>query len=164
MNTKTYALLFNLHNNISNVYLFLKNDREAAKHFKMALEIRKEYGIFETHDTLQQLMNLTNMLILTKDFELSNQSLSLYESLVLAHEYENCFDYAICQMGKGIIALAQNDLQNAELCLLESEQKITAFMGTDSNYSKPCYRYLRNLYSRWHKREKELEYRVYKRK
>lgn len=159
MDFKTAALLSNLHNNVSNVYLFLKNGKEAAEHLKMALEIRREYGIFETHDTLQQLMNLTNMLIMAKDYDLANQALSLYESLVMEHEGDNSFDYAICQMGKGIMALAQNDPQKAELCLLESEQKITAIMGTDSDYSKTCFRYLHNLYSRWHKREKALEYR-----
>ncbi|MFV0329666.1 MAG: hypothetical protein ACK5KL_07575, partial [Dysgonomonas sp.] len=159
MDRKTAALLSNLHNNISNVYLFLKNGKDAAEHLKMALEIRREYGIFETHDTLQQLMNLTNMLILAKDYDLANQALSLYESLVLEHEGDNSFDYAICQMGKGIIALSQNNPEKAELCLLEAEQKISAVMGADSDYCKTCYRYLHNLYSRWHKREKELEYK-----
>jgi hypothetical protein len=104
-------------------------------------------------------MNLTNMLILRKDYDLANQALSLYESLVLEHEDDNSFDYAICQMGKGIIALSQNNPEKAELCLLEAEQKISAVMGTDSDYSKTCYRYLHNLYSRWHKKEKTLEYR-----
>ncbi len=159
MDRKTAALLSNMHNNISNVYLFLKNGKEAAEHLKMALEIRRDYGIFETHDTLQQLMNLTNMLILAKDYDLANQALSLYESLVLEHEGENSFDYAICQMGKGIIALSQNNPEKAELCLLEAEQKITTVMGNDSDYSKTCYRYLHNLYNRWHKREQALEYR-----
>ncbi|MBE5992394.1 MAG: tetratricopeptide repeat protein [Paenibacillaceae bacterium] len=94
MDTKTAALLSNLHNNISNVYLFLKNGKEAAEHLKIALEIRREYGIFESHDTLQQLMNLTNMLILSKDYDLANLALSLYESLVIEHEGDNSFDYA----------------------------------------------------------------------
>lgn len=159
MDIKTAALLSNLHNNISNVYLFLKNGKEAAEYLKIALEIRSKYGIFESHDTLQQLMNLTNMLILAKDYDLANQALSLYESLVIEHEGDNSFDYAICQMGKGIIALSQNNPEKAELRLLEAEQKITSIMGTDNDYSKTCYRYLHNLYSRWHKREKALEYR-----
>ena len=104
-------------------------------------------------------MNLTNMLILAKDFELANQALSLYASLVLEHEGENSFDYAIGQMGKGIIALSQNNPEKAELYLLEAEQKICTIMGTDSDYCKTCYRYLHNLYSQWHKKEKALEYR-----
>lgn len=74
MDIKTAALLSNLHNNISNVYLFLKNGNETAEHLRKALEIRKEYGIFETHGTLQQFMNLTNMLILAKDYDLANQA------------------------------------------------------------------------------------------
>lgn len=158
MDRKVAALLSNLHNNISNVYLFLKNGKEATEHLKMALEIRREYGIFESHDTLQQLMNLTNMLILAKNYDLADQALSLYESLVLEHEGDNSFDYAICQMGKGIIALSQNNPEKAELCLLEAELKISAVMGTDSDYSKTCYRYLHNLYSRRHKWEKALAY------
>lgn len=55
--------------------------------------------------------------------------------------------------------LSQNNPEKAELCLLEAEQKITSITGTDNDYSKTCYRYLHNLYSRWHKKEKALEYR-----
>lgn len=159
VDSKTASLISNLHNNISNVYLFLKNGKEASEHLKIALEIRKEYGIFESHDTLQQLMNLTNMLILAKEFVQASEALSFYEMLVLEHEGDNTFDYAICQLGKGIIALSQNNPEKAELCLLEAEQKITIIMGTDNDYTKTCYRYLHNLYSRWHKKEKSLEYR-----
>lgn len=159
VNSKTASLISNLHNNISNVYLFLKNGKEASEHLKIALEIRKDYGIFESHDTLQQLMNLTNMLIGAKEFVQASEVLSFYEMLVLEHEGDNTFDYAICQLGKGIIALSQNNPEKAELCLLEAEQKITIIIGTDNDYTKTCYRYLHNLYSRWHKNEKALEYR-----
>ena len=95
VDSKTASLISNLHNNISNVYLFLQNGKEASEHLKIALEIRKEYGIFESHDTLQQLMNLTNMLILAKEFVQAREVLSFYETLVLEHEGNNSFDYAI---------------------------------------------------------------------
>ena len=104
-------------------------------------------------------MNLTNMLIGAKEFVQASEVLSFYETLVLEHEGNNSFDYAICQLEKGILALSQNDPEKAELCLLEAEQKITIIMGTDNDYTKTCYRYLHNLYSRWHKKEKSLEYR-----
>jgi hypothetical protein len=78
---------------------------------------------------------------------------------VLEHEDNNSFDYAICQLEKGILALSQNDPVHAELFLLEAEQRIVSIMGTDNDYSKTCYRYLHNLYSRWHKQDKALEYR-----
>lgn len=159
VDSKTASLISNLHNNISNVYLFLKNGKEALEHLKIALELRKEYGIYESHDTLQQLMNLTNMLIMAKEFIQANEVLSFYETLVLEHEGNNSFDYAICQLEKGILALSQNDPEKAEVCLLEAEQKITIIMGTDNDYTNTCYRYLHNLYSRWHKKEKSLEYR-----
>ena len=98
-------------------------------------------------------------MILAKDFVQASEVLSFYEALVLEHEGDNSFDYAICQLEKGILKLSQNDPIQAELHLLEAEQRIVSIMGTDSDYSKTCYRYLHNLYSRWHKREKALEYR-----
>lgn len=85
--------------------------------------------------------------------------LCFYETLVLEHEGNNSFDYAICQLEKGILVLSQNNPIHAELHQLEAEQRIVSIMGTDSDYSKTCYRYLHNLYSRWHKKEKALEYR-----
>lgn len=159
VDSKTASLISNLHNNISNVYLFLKNGKESSEHLKIALEIRKDYGIFESHDTLQQLMNLTNMLIMAKEFVQASEVLSFYETLVLEHEGNNSFDYAICQLAKGILALSQNDPIHAELYLLEAEQRIVSIMGTDSDYSKTTYRYLHSLYTRWHKQDKALEYR-----
>ncbi len=68
------------------LFVIRKDYGNAFKKRLKALEIRLEYGIFEPNDTLQLLMNLTSMLILSKDYELANQALSFYESLVLEHE------------------------------------------------------------------------------
>lgn len=59
---RTANLLSNLYNNLSNTYLLMKKTKEAAEMLHTALTIRQEYahlGLAESHDMLQQLMNLT---------------------------------------------------------------------------------------------------------
>lgn len=71
---QTASLLSNLYNNLSNVYLLMKKPKEAADALRTALAIRKEYahlGLSESHDMLQQMMNLTNMLILSKNSDMA---------------------------------------------------------------------------------------------
>ena len=95
---RTANLLSNLYNNLSNTYLLMKKPKEAAKMLHTALTIRQEYahlGLAESHDMLQQLMNLTNMLILSKNAEMAKQVLSAYESLVLEHEGTQTLDNGI---------------------------------------------------------------------
>lgn len=156
---RTVNQLSNLYNNISNIYLLLKNGKKATEAMKQAFAIRKEFKQYETHDTLQQMVNFTNFLILSKEYEQADQLLLFLENIVLETEGVDSFDYAICQLGKGILALHQNEPVHAEICLLDAEQRIVTYMGNDSAYSKTAYRYLHNLYKRWHKNEKALEYR-----
>ena len=62
---RTANLLSNLYNNLSNTYLLMKRGNEAAKTLRTALDVRMEYahlGLTESHDSLQQMMNLINML------------------------------------------------------------------------------------------------------
>ena len=62
MNQKRYInLLSNLYNTLSNVYLALKKADKATEALHKAFEIRISYadtGIIETHDMLQQMLNL----------------------------------------------------------------------------------------------------------
>lgn len=98
---RTANLLSNLYNNLSNTYLVIKKTKEAAEMLHTALTIRQKYahlGLTESHDMLQQLMNLTNMLVLSKNAEMAKQVLSAYESLVLEHEGTQTLDNGICQM------------------------------------------------------------------
>lgn len=63
---RTASLLSNLYNNLSNVYLMMKKPRETAESLKTAINIRHEYahlGLIESHDMLQQMLNLSNMLV-----------------------------------------------------------------------------------------------------
>ncbi|MBQ2936120.1 MAG: ATP-binding protein, partial [Lachnospiraceae bacterium] len=69
---RTANLLSNLYNNLSNTYLLMKRGNEAAKALRTAFDIRMEYahlGLTESHDSLQQMMNLINMLLLAKNVD-----------------------------------------------------------------------------------------------
>lgn len=159
---RTANLLSNLYNNLSNTYLLMKKTKEAAEMLHTALTVRQEYshlGLTKSHDMLQQLMNLTNILILSKNTDMAKQTLSAYESLVLEHEGTQTLDNGICQMMRGAIALSEGSAKEAELHLLSAENIIIGVMGTDNDYAKTVYLYLNNLYRRWQKPEQALAYK-----
>lgn len=159
---RTANLLSNLYNNLSNTYLLMKKTKEAAEMLYTALTIRQEYahlGLAESHDMLQQLLNLTNMLVLSKNTDMAKQVLSTYENLVLEHEGTQTLDNGVCQMMYGAIALSEGNAKEAELHLLSAENIISEVMGTDNDYVKTVYLYLNNLYSRWQKPEQALAYK-----
>ena len=159
---RTVSLLSNLYNNLSNIYVLMKKPSEAATALAKALSIRSQHnelGLMESHDLLQQLINLTNILILAKDYDMAAQVLTLYENTVLEHEGSQTFDYGICQFMNGVLALSEGIHAKAETYLLSAETIITDVMGTDNEYTKSVYKYLYNLYARWHKPELAGEYR-----
>ena len=128
----------------------------------IALTIRQEYahlGLVESHDMLQQLINLTNMLILSKNTDMAKQVLSTYENLVLEHEGTQTLDNGVCQMMYGAIALSEGNAKESELHLLSAENIISEVMGVDNDYAKTVYLYLNNLYARWQKPEQALAYK-----
>ena len=155
---------------------------KATETLHKAFEIRISYadtGIIETHDTLQQVLNLVNMLILADDLELAQLVLNQYDTLVTANESNNTLDYGCCRLAAGIIALNESKPVEAEKNLLAAESIIGAAMDTsdsdsvssdtavssydnyasENDYLKSVYGYLNNLYARWHKPEKALEYK-----
>jgi len=159
---RTANLLSNLYNNLSNTYLLMKKTKEVAEMLHTALTIRQEYvhlGLAESHDMLQQLLNLTNMLILSKNTDIAKQVLASYENLVLEHEGTQTLDNGVCQMMYGAIALSEGNAKEAELHLLSAENIISEVMGTNNDYAKTVYLYLNNLYSRWQKPEQALAYK-----
>ncbi|MDE5696500.1 MAG: ATP-binding protein [Lachnospiraceae bacterium] len=159
---RTANLLSNLYNNLSNTYLLMKKTKEAAEMLHTALTIRQEYthlGLAESHDMLQQLLNLTNMLILSKNTDMAKQVLSTYENLVLENEGTQTLDNGVCQIMYGAIALSEGNAKETELHLLSAENIISEVMGTDNDYAKTVYLYLNNLYSRWQKPEQALAYK-----
>ena len=159
---RTANLLSNLYNNLSNTYLLMKRGNEAANALRTAFDIRMEYahlGLTESHDTLQQMMNLINILLLAKDVDNAKIVLEQYESLVLEHLSDTSLDYGICKLSKGIIDMMEGTPESAEVNLLAAESIIGNAVGTDNDYMKTTYRYLNNLYLRWKKPEKAIEYR-----
>ena len=159
---RTANLLSNLYNNLSNIYLLMKRGNEAANALRTAFDIRMEYahlGLTESHDTLQQMMNLINILLLAKDMDNAKIVLEQYESLVQEHLLDTSLDYGICKLSKGIINMMEGTPESAEVNLLAAESIIGNAVGTDNDYMKTTYRYLNNLYARWKKPEKAIEYR-----
>ena len=159
---RTANLLSNLYNNLSNTYLLMKRGNEAAKALRTAFDIRMEYahlGLTESHDSLQQMMNLINMLLLAKDVNNAKIVLEQYETLVLEHLSDSSLDYGICKLSRGIIDMMEGKPEPAEMNLLGAESIIGTAMGTDNDYMRTTYRYLNNLYARWKKPEKAIEYR-----
>ncbi len=55
--------------------------------------------------------------------------------------------------------MMEGKLESSEINLLSAENIIENAIGTDNDYMKTTYRYLNNLYARWKKQEKALEYR-----
>ena len=159
---RTASLLSNLYNNLSNTYLLMKHGNEAAKALHTAFDIRMEYArlrLAESHDFLQQMMNLINMLLLAKDVDNAKIVLEQYETLVLKHLSDTSLDYGICKLSRGIIDMMEGKPEPAEINQLRSESIIGNAVGTDNDYMKTTYRYLNNLYARWKKPEKAIEYR-----
>ena len=158
---RTTNLLSNLYNNLSNTYLLMKQGNEAAKALRTAFNIRIEYahlGLTESHDSLQQMMNLINMLLLAKDVDNAKIVLEQYETLVLEHLSDTSLDYGICKLSQGIIDMMERKPEAAEINLLGAESIIGNAVGTDNDYMRTTYRYLNNLYARWKKPEKAIEY------
>ena len=159
---RTANLLSNLYNNLSNTYILMKHGNEAEKALHTAFDIRMEYahlGLTESHDSLQQMMNLINMLLLAKDVDNAKIVLEQYETLVLKHLSDTSLDYGICKLSRGIIDMMEGKPKPAEMNLLGAESIIGNAMGIDNDYMKTTYRYLNNLYARWKKPEKAIEYR-----
>lgn len=160
--TRTANLLSNLYNNLSNTYLLMKRENEAAKALRTAFDIRMEYahlGLTKSHDSLQQMMNLINILLLAKDVDNAKIVLEQYETLVLDHLSDTSLDYGTCKLSRGIIDMMEGTPESAEVNLLAAESIIGNAVGTDNDYMKTTYRYLNNLYARWKNPEKVIEYR-----
>lgn len=162
MDVCVITLHSNLYNNLSNTYLYLKKTKEAAEALKKAFEIRKKYehlGLMESHDTLQQMANLANMLIIGNELSQARELLSLYDALISEYESKECLDYGFCQTMFGILCYREGKATEAERHLLSAEMIIADVMGTDNDYMKTVYRYLYSLYTRWKKPELAQKYK-----
>ena len=78
---------------------------------------------------------------------------------MLEHLSDTSLDYGICKLSRGIIDMMEEKPEPAEINLLGAESIIGNAVGMDNDYMKTTYRYLNNLYARWMKPEKAIEYR-----
>ena len=135
-------LLSNPYSNIANTYLYMGKPETAADYIKKALEIRKMYshlGLMESHDMLEQMMNLVELYIQNKDIRRAEELLSFYERIITDYIGTNTFDYARCQLKYGRIAMIKKQFPAAEKCLTTAEELITSIMGADSEYMMEVY-------------------------
>lgn len=131
--------------------VLLENKKKTYAQYRMIEDI--------FFDCLQQMMNLINMLLLAKDVDNAKIVLEQYETLVLEHLSDTSLDYGICKLSQGIIDMMERKPEAAEINLLGAESIIGNAVGTDNDYMRTTYRYLNNLYARWKKPEKAIEYR-----
>lgn len=104
-------------------------------------------------------MNLINMLLLAKDVNNAKIVLEQYEALILENLSDTSLDYGICKLSRGVIDMMEGKPEPAEINLLGAENIIGNAIGMDNDYMKTTYLYLNNLYARWMKPEKAIEYR-----
>lgn len=154
---RTALLLSNLHSNLAQTYLLLNKPKECEQELRTALDIRMEYNHYEemrNHDLLQQLLIYITLLIDKKEFDHATSVLSRYETIVTEAEGTSTVDYGMIQFCHGLIHLGQLKPALAEDALLKAKVIFENLLGTENAYTKSCYRYLHNLYSRWKGHEK----------
>ena len=155
-------LLSNLYNNLSNTYLALHKEKEAAASLEKAFLIRMDHaelGLTETHDLLQQMMNLTNLLIRENHIDKAEKLLSAYETIVTEKIGTKSQDFGICQLTHGIISLNLSKPSEAEHYLLDAEQIFLKTAPQGNDYLKNTYQYLYFLYQRCGKEKLATQYK-----
>ncbi len=160
---QSISLLSNIYNNTANIYLVTNKPREAAEYLKKAMLLRKDYaylGLMDNHDMLQQLNNLTSLLVQLKDYQTALLLHNYYENLVAKNEGMDCLDYGICQFQKGCLLLNIGDFKNGEISLLSAEHILTDKLDKDNDYVRSTYSYLNRLYAGTGNRDKALAYKA----
>ena len=113
----------------------------------------------ESHDTIQQIGNLANMLIIGNELAQARELLNLYESLITEYENDECLDYGFCQTMFGILCYREGKAAESERHLLSAETIIADVIGSDNDYMKTVYRYLYSLYTQCRKPELAQKYK-----
>lgn len=110
-------------------------------------------------------ISLAHGLDVKKPQNVINSLISIAEHVIVdSPEYfllflQDMFPYLEKYLMTGVLALSEGIPAKAETCLLSAESIITDVMGTDNEYAKSVYKYLYNLYARYHKTELADSYR-----
>ena len=146
---RTVNLLSNLYNNISNTYSALHKQEDSAAALEKAFLIRMQHpelDLAETHDLLQQMMNLINLLITEHRFVDSERVLTSYENIVIEKIGTGSTEYGICQLTHGIVALGQGKASEAERFFLDAEVILRKNTPQGNGYLMSARQYLYTLY------------------
>lgn len=107
---------------------------------KRAFLLWKEYASLSTvaqHDTLQQTVNLANMMIQAGEYRNAANLIEFCETIILDYSDIKSFDYGICQFLRGIMAYRQGKpVILAEKSLLEAENILSAYTEDNGYYLK----------------------------
>lgn len=137
-------------------FLLKKDYGNAVKKCEKAINIMEK---LHTKDADMRTANLLSNLY----NNLSNTYLLMKRGIEAANALHTAFDirmdYGIFKLSRGIIDMMEGKPESAEMNLLGAESIIGNAIGTDNDYMKTTYRYLNNLYARWKKPEKAIEYR-----
>ena len=126
-----------------------------------AIQIRVKYkdlGLLESHDTIEQLINITTFHLRGNDPEGALQTLDLCESVIRAYAGDDTLDYGICRMIRGRAFISLNDTVSATKCLKEAERIVDRSVGSSNIYMKSVYYYLFTAYTLSRDHEHALEY------
>lgn len=146
---RTVSLLSNLYNNVGTIYTSLYKRDDAAAYFEKAFLIRikhKELDLVETHDLLQQMMNLTNVWLAQNRTDEAENILAHYEMIVTEKLGTDSLDYGICKLIRGVIALKQCRYSESEHLLSEAEHIFQHTMPQSNDYLNNARQYLYSLY------------------
>ena len=146
---RTVSLLSNLYNNVGTIYTSLYKKDDAAAYFEKAFLIRikhKELDLVETHDLLQQMMNLTNVWLAQNRTDEAENILAHYEIIVTEKLGTDSLDYGICKLIRGIIALKQCRYSESEHFLSGAEHIFQHTMPQSNDYLNNARQYLYSLY------------------
>ena len=139
MDVRTISLLSNLYNNLGLVWMSAGDQKEAQEPLEKAIQIRVKYkdlGLLESHDTIEQLINITTFHLRGNDPEGALQTLDLCESVIRKYAGDDTLDYGICLMIRGRACISLNDTVSATKCLKEAERIIDRSVGSSNIYMK----------------------------
>ena len=161
MDVRTISLLSNLYNNLGLVWMSAGDQKEAQEPLEKAIQIRVKYkdlGLLESHDTIEQLINITTFHLRGNDPEGALQTLDLCESVIRKYAGDDTLDYGICRTIRGRACIALNDPVSATKYLKEAEGIIDKSIGSVNAYMKAVYYYLLTACALNRDHEYALEY------
>ena len=160
MNQRSISLLSNLYNNLGNVWLMSGDNNAAKECLEKAMQIRIDHDLTESHDTVEQLINITNMHINDNNPDAALKIINLCESVIKDNTSDTSLDYGICEMLRGRICLSMGDGKSAVKSLKQAEGIIENAIGLMNEYMKAVYIYLVAAYALIHDEAQAHEYQV----